>query len=147
CTDIVDALWSGPPRLASLSVPARQLAALLESGRIGTDGQQDIASARWQHLSRFATGSRGSMGTDVEATCAPPNHLPIATIASSPKPAADNWNCDQSHRTEHSDLTFDYCVARNDLHQRHRPVRSYSWTRPPAPLLPRNTRVEHMPHR
>src|SRR5699024_950631 len=87
------------------------------------------------------------MGTDVEATCAPPNHLPIATIASSPKPTADNWNCDQSHRIEHSDLTFDYCVARNDLHQRHRPVRSYSWTRPPAPLLPRSTRVEHMPHR
>src|SRR5699024_8778821 len=64
-----------------------------------------------------------------------------------PKPTADNWNCDQSHRIEHSDLTFDYCVARNDLHQRHRPVRSYSWTRPPAPLLPRSTRVEHMPHR
>src|SRR5690625_5652841 len=87
------------------------------------------------------------MGTDVEASCAPPNHLPIAPVASSPEPTADNWNCDQSHRIEHSDLTFDYCVARNDLHQRHRPVRSYSWTRPPAPLLPRSTRVEHMPHR
>ena len=87
------------------------------------------------------------MGTDVEATCAPPSHLPFAPVASSPEPTADNWNCDQSHRIEHSDLTFDYCVARNDLHQRHRPVRSYSWTRPPAPLLPRSTRVEHMPHR
>src|SRR5699024_6212222 len=92
------------------------------------------------------------MGTDVEASCAPPSHLPIATVASSPAvktsappvtasapfakasapaetpsapavsgPTALNWNCDQSHRIEHSDLTFDYCVARNDARPgRHR---------------------------
>src|SRR5690625_2598786 len=92
------------------------------------------------------------MGTDVEASCAPPSHLPIATVASPPAvktsapfvktsvlfakasapagtpsapavsgPTALSWNCDQSHRIEHSDLTFDYCVARDDARPgRHR---------------------------
>src|SRR5699024_3428095 len=115
------------------------------------------------------------MGTDVEASCAPPSHLPIATVASLPAvktsarpvtasapfakasapagtpsapavsgPTALSWNCDQSHRIEHSDLTFDYCVARNDARpgrHRHRAGAHTGDSRTDEPCSSRPNRV------
>ena len=148
-----------------LGIPDRDLPALLESGRIGTDGQQDIASARRQRSGRFAPGSRGSMGTDVEASCAAPSRLPIPTPAATAASAASlvlasapghrsadpasapvpltctaqtvlTWDCDQSHRIEHSSLPFAYCGGHDGLLQPRRSARSRSWARLSTPMPP-----------